>query len=136
MFPIRQASPFLVLVLVAPLWSFLQGCSQPGVDEIIEAAELADRIDSGSAPMILDVRSLGEFAEGHIPGAVNIPHTELSTRLGELEASKSDEIVVYCGRGGRAASAAQVLTEAGFTQLRDLSGHMRAWQAGGFPEEK
>jgi len=136
MFPIRQAFPFLVLLLLAPAWGFLLGCSQPDVDAVIGPAELAERIGSGSVPVILDVRSPAEFAQGHIPGAVNIPHTKLSSQLGELEDSKSAEIVVYCQSGRRAGLAAEILREAGFSQLRDLSGHMTAWRAGEFPEEK
>lgn len=83
--------------------------------------------------MILDVRSPAEFAQGHIPGAVNISHTKLASRLDELGDSKSVELVVYCESGRRAALATEVLRAAGFTRIRDLSGHMRTWRAGGLP---
>jgi len=101
----------------------------------ITPKELAERLPSGTAPVILDVRTPAEYAAGHIPGAINIPHTELSHRLTEIPGGKSAEIVVHCQRGGRAATAEDTLTRAGFTNVRDLTGHMSAWQQGGFPME-
>ena len=59
----------------------------------ISAAELADRIQAGSAPLVLDVRSPKEYARTHIRGSINIPHDELATRLTELPIAKSGEIV-------------------------------------------
>jgi rhodanese-related sulfurtransferase len=102
----------------------------------IEPSELAARISSKEAPFILDVRSPDEFASGHIPGAVNVPVHELSERLVALGLSPKDEIVVHCERGGRAELAESKLRESGYTRVRDLSGHMAAWRAGGFPLAK
>jgi hydroxyacylglutathione hydrolase len=61
---------------------------------------------------VLDVRSAREFAEGHLPGAINIPHTRLLTRLGELPRDRP--ITVHCARGARAAGAASALAREGF----------------------
>jgi len=101
----------------------------------IPPADLAARIAAGDAPLILDVRTPEEFAAGHIPGAVNVPHDELAERLSEIPAARSEEIVVHCQSGRRAAQAESVLGEAGYTQLRDLEGHFQAWQQGGHPVE-
>ncbi len=101
----------------------------------ITPAELAARIESGSAPTVLDVRTPGEYAAGHVPGAVNIPHDALAERLAELDLPKSSEIVVHCESGRRASQAELVLVEAGFTRVRDLDGHMAAWREGGYPVE-
>jgi rhodanese-related sulfurtransferase len=99
----------------------------------IDPSELAARISSGSAPTILDVRTPEEFASGHIAGAINVPVSELPARLASLKLSPGEEIVVHCQRGSRAASAESILRESGYTRVRDLSGHMEAWQAGGYP---
>ncbi|MEN8145411.1 MAG: rhodanese-like domain-containing protein [Gemmatimonadota bacterium] len=99
----------------------------------IEASELASRIDDGTAPFLLDVRTPAEYAEGHVTGAVNIPHTELADRLGELDFGLSEELVVYCRSGRRAAVAESILAEAGFTGVRDLEGHISGWQAAELP---
>lgn len=101
----------------------------------IAPKELAQRLQAGRAPVILDVRTPAEYAAGHIPGAINIPHTELSQRLGEIPGGKSAEVVVHCQRGGRAATAEETLAGAGYTNVRDLTGHMAAWQQDGLPVE-
>ena len=52
----------------------------PGLPSVITAEELAGRIRSNDAPAVLDVRSDEEFAAGHIPNAIHIPHTQLAER--------------------------------------------------------
>jgi rhodanese-related sulfurtransferase len=101
----------------------------------IEASELAARISSDAAPIVLDVRTPDEFAAGHIPGAINVPHTELAERLPELALPVDVEIVVHCARGGRAEAAEAILRQAGYAQVRDLDGHMKAWRSAGLPLE-
>lgn len=101
----------------------------------IEARELLARIEGGSPPTILDVRRPEEFAEGHISGAINIPFTELEARVSELGVEKSAELVVYCRTGRRAAIAEATLSELGYTNLRDLDGHITAWSEAGHPLE-
>ncbi|MBI4816902.1 MAG: rhodanese-like domain-containing protein [Deltaproteobacteria bacterium] len=75
--------------------------------------------------LLLDVRTPGEFGNGHIQGAVNIPVDQLQARLAELGA-KDKSIVVYCQSGGRSAAAKSLLDRAGFTTVYDL-GPMSAW---------
>jgi phage shock protein E len=99
----------------------------------VTAAELTEQIQNSRAPLILDVRSEEEYAQGHIPGAVNIPYDQLGNRLAEIDAAKTDEIVVHCRSGHRAGIAEKILIEAGYSDVRDLDGHMNAWQSGGYP---
>jgi rhodanese-related sulfurtransferase len=111
--------------------------SKPGAGpKIISTKELAEQIQLERAPLIVDVRSEKEYAEAHIPGAVNIPHDQLGDRLSEIDAAKTDEIVVLCRSGYRAGIAEKMLSEAGFSNVRDLDGHMNAWQNGGYPIER
>jgi rhodanese-related sulfurtransferase len=123
----------MLLALVAIFSSCARGNAPAG--SAIEPSELAARISSGSAPTILDVRTPEEFASGHIKGALNVPLNELPYKLASLKLSPGQEIVVHCQRGGRAASAESILRESGYTQVRDLSGHMEAWKGGGYPVE-
>ena len=109
--------------------------AQAPLAEPITGADLASRIEAGDAPFILDVRSPEEYAGGHVPGAVNIPFDALPDRLDELPVGHGDEVVVYCRSGRRASIAEQTLAEAGFTELRDLDGHIQGWQAAGLPLE-
>lgn len=80
-------------------------------------------------------RDLEEYANGHVPGAVNVPYDELASRLGESDGSRQGEIVVYCERGGCADRAARTLESAGFTSIRYLAGDMSAWRAAELPTE-
>jgi rhodanese-related sulfurtransferase len=118
----------------------LAACTAPDDDSkraagprSITAEELAEKIQFSQAPLILDVRSKEEYAEGHIPGALNIPHAELPDRLSEIDAAKTDEIVVHCRSGYRAGIAEKILIEAGYSDVRDLAGHMNAWKSDGHP---
>lgn len=97
----------------------------------ISQAELAQRIKTNSAGLILDVRSAEEYAEGHIPGAVNIPHDQLGSRLNEIGAHWDKEVVLYCRSGKRAGVAAGILQSAGFSRLRHLTGDMSGWVSNG-----
>ena len=106
--------------------------AKPELDSI-SGDQLAGLIARGQAPLILDVRTAPEFDAGHIPGAVNIPHTELAARLAELGADQSREIVVHCKSGRRATMAEDILRAAGFNNLRRLQGDMDGWQAAGRP---
>jgi rhodanese-related sulfurtransferase len=68
---------------------------------------------------LLDVRDPDEFADGHAPGARNLPLNTLRSRLGEL--SKEHPLAVYCGVGGRAHNAVRLLRQHGF-DAANLSG--------------
>jgi rhodanese-related sulfurtransferase len=83
---------------------------------------------------LLDVRTPQEFAEGHIAGAVNVPHDQLATRLAEVP--KDKDVVLYCRSGRRAEIAAEVLAANGYTRLSHLEGDMIAWTEQGRPVVK
>jgi rhodanese-related sulfurtransferase len=134
----RYRSSFMVAALVGAVLLGTVDCrnaAESAYPASIAPAELAERVGTPAAPLILDVRSSNEYAAGHVPEAINIPHTELAGRLSELGVDKSDEVVVYCLVGKRAALAEQVLAEAGYTGVRHLEGQMRAWQQRGYPTE-
>jgi rhodanese-related sulfurtransferase/DNA-binding HxlR family transcriptional regulator len=84
---------------------------------------------------VLDVRPEDEFALGHLPGALNIPVSELEQRLGELR--KSHEIVAYC-RGAYCVlsyQAVEALRRRGF-KVRRLEEGYPEWRAAGLPVEQ
>lgn len=106
------------------------------LDAQISQARLVERLGSDGAPVIVDVRTPGEFQTGHVPGAINLPVQELQGRLAELRPYRNAEMVVYCEAGPRALYAGHVLAQQGFTEVRILDGHMRSWRAAGLPAEK
>jgi rhodanese-related sulfurtransferase len=63
----------------------------------------------------IDVREPGEYAEGHVEGAVNIPLGDIMKRLDEIP--KAEEVVVYCRSGGRAGVAVQGLGTMGYINI-------------------
>lgn len=103
--------------------------------ERIGAEALLARIESGAAPVILDVRSRAEFANGHVPGARHIPFWRISRRIGELAIPVNAELVVYCGHGPRALIAGRALRRRGFTRITFLDGHFSKWRTRGLREE-
>lgn len=131
----RRRIPVLI-VLISLAWLAGLACGEKPVAETTAPEQLLVELSSAAPPFVLDVRTPGEFAQGHVPGAVNIPHDALPARLTELEPERQREIVVYCERGGRAAVAEKVLREAGFGDVVHLEGDMAAWRAAGRPVEK
>ena len=112
-------------------------CTTALAADSIKGSELAARIKNGQPPpLILDVRTEEEFAQSHIPGAVNIPVMELAKNGAQLAPYKEKEIVVYCEVGPRAGFAGYMLLQNGFADVKNLDGHMQQWLADGHPVEK
>jgi phage shock protein E len=97
----------------------------------ITPVELLARIDRGDRLHILDVRTEGEFASGHVPGAVNIPFNRVLSRLSDVPGSADAELFLYCGHGPRAYMAAAALRTLGRTRIVYLSGHFAEWRSAG-----
>jgi rhodanese-related sulfurtransferase len=94
----------------------------------ITAAELKERLANGEKPFILDVREDWEYQEQNI-GGLNIPLGTLPDKLDELEDHKNDEVIVHCRSGARSASAKAFLQQQGFTNVRNLTGGIMAYNA-------
>lgn len=90
----------------------------------ISTDALLERMKAGEAVRILDVRETDEFAEGHIPGALNIPLSILPVRMDEL--SKDGEWYIVCRSGARSAMACDFLEERGW-KVANVEGGMLDW---------
>ena len=107
----------------------------------IGPAELLELREFGCP--IIDVREPEEFADGHIPGAVNIPlgrleidvnsHPAVVEREGETRSLRERPVVLYCLSGGRSARAAAALRRLGFSNPVSLAGGILAWAGDGHP---
>jgi len=91
-------------------------------------------IHARTSLVILDVRTQGEYDEGHIEGAVLMPVDELAARLDEL--SRDDELLVYCRTGNRSSSAVSLLRDNGFTKIYHLKDGITAWIRARYPTVK
>jgi phage shock protein E len=128
----RNGTKVLNFTVIASVLLALACSSSPsGVREISQDGVLAEP----SSTLILDVRSPDEFASGHVPNAVNIPHDQLAGRLSEIDQYREESVVVYCESGRRAGSATSVLQQAGFTKLFHLTGDMSGWRGRKLPTE-
>ena len=72
--------------------------------------------------LIVDVRTSEEFADGHYPGAINIPHETIMEGLNQLGVTADTSVILYCRSGNRSGQAEQVLREKGFTEARNAGG--------------
>jgi hydroxyacylglutathione hydrolase len=102
--------------------------------EQISAAQLADKLAvpaEEETPLILDVRTPGEWGGTHIDGSLNVPLNHLTERLGELPRAR--QIIVQCAGGYRSSIAGSLLQRDGFTRVAELTGGMAAWAARGLP---
>ncbi|WP_339825057.1 rhodanese-like domain-containing protein [uncultured Arenimonas sp.] len=115
----RRFIPLSLLMLAA-----LPLAAQAGRPAVAPAAvaEIGKRDD---APLLLDVRTPEEFAQGHLPGAVLIPHDQLAARLDEIDRDRW--VLVYCRSGKRASTAQDILEDAGI-EVRQVEGSWLRWQ--------
>ena len=79
-------------------------------------------MDSGAEHIILDTREQDEFDEGHIPGAILIPYTEIENKAEEMLPDKDAQILVYCCSGRRSKIAAETLAKLGYTNIKEFGG--------------
>lgn len=130
---LRRAS--FALAVISGCIALAVGAESPPIPDLSQK-QASEWIAKGNAPLFLDVRTPEEFAAGHVPGAVNIPHDALPARAGELASHKQKDVVVYCESGRRAAIASDALHEAGFARVQHLAGDMSGWRKAGLPVEK
>lgn len=97
------------------------------------ASAEAVKVIANLKPLVLDVRTAGEFAEGHIEGATLVPVQQLQARLGELSAHRENPVFIYCHSGNRSTVAAKLLIDAGFTNVMNLRRGTIEWKAAGLP---
>jgi glyoxylase-like metal-dependent hydrolase (beta-lactamase superfamily II)/rhodanese-related sulfurtransferase len=95
--------------------------------ERITAGSLAEQLSGPRPPLLLDVRSPGEWELERVEDAVNVPLSQLLERLCALP--DDQPLVAYCGSGYRSAIAVSVLRRAGRTDVADLVGGLAAWNA-------
>ncbi len=96
------------------------------MDDWIASGRAIDQVPQVREPegTVLDVRTAGEFAGGHLDGAISIPLEELTDRIGEVPPGP---LTVVCGSGYRASAAASLLKPVGLNPA-NLAGGMNAWR--------
>lgn len=88
-----------------------------------------------NSEVILDVREIEEFAEGHIPGATNFPLSTIESKIDEIK--KYTNIYIHCQGGVRAQKAFALLSSKGIQNMTCVTnGGFGNWKAAGYPVEK
>jgi uncharacterized membrane protein YdjX (TVP38/TMEM64 family)/rhodanese-related sulfurtransferase len=102
---------------------------------MMDIAEFRQRLDSGSKPLVLDVRTADDFVgeQGHIEDAVNIPVEDLQQRMDEIGHYLEKPVAIVCRTDKRSAKAALLLTEEGFADVHIVHGGMTKWLDAGLP---
>lgn len=126
--PTRCAALLLAALLPAALLPVIAFAARPPVAPAA-VQEWTGRTD---APLLLDVRTPEEYAAGHLPGALLIPHDQLASRLSEIDRDRP--VLVYCRSGRRAGVAEKILNAEGI-EVRQIEGSWLRWQAEGRPVE-
>lgn len=88
----------------------------------ISAKEAKDMMEKGEYGVILDVRTLEEYKEGHIEGSTLLPDNEIKEKAEITLYDKEEVILVYCRSGRRSEAAAKELIEMGYTNVYDFGG--------------
>lgn len=84
-------------------------------------------------PVLIDVRTEDEFANGYIEGAVNFPVLELDQYVGDMPSDLDTPILIYCAKGARGFWALTYVTSLGYTNVQNMTGGFSAWQDAGYP---
>lgn len=95
----------------------------------VTVPELRAKLEAGQSIQLIDVRSPGEFAAGHVPGAINIPLEQVEIRLPDIQHAP---IALLCQSGRRAGMACEVLT-GHRPDLMVVEGGTQAWVSAGLP---
>jgi len=105
----------------------------------LSQSEFLEKVAVTGDLIILDVRTTEEYADGHIAGAINIPHNKILANISLLDEYQDREVILYCRSGGRVkkvtdALEAEKLFDDG--KLFRLQGDMQAWESAGQLIEK
>lgn len=111
----------------------LVGCSKQNTTETpstfitISSEEAQKRFEEESGYVILDVRTIQEYQEGHIPNSLNIPNETIDESIKEELKDLNQTIYIYCRSGNRSKQAAKKLIEMGYTNVIDFGG-IQTWK--------
>jgi rhodanese-related sulfurtransferase len=113
-----------VLIVIAALYLIIKlfgYLSRLGIKQISPK-----ELDQKKGVMILDVRTDKEYEQGHIPGAIHIPFSDIGEKIKKLK--KDKELVVFCQNGSRSIWAIKRLMGMGYKNLYNLKGGYHAWK--------
>lgn len=97
--------------------------------------DLHQRMVSGPAPTLIDVREESEFAAGHVPGAIHLSKGIIERDIEDRIPDRQAELFLMCGGGFRSVLAADSLRRMGYLHVISVDGGWRGWTEAGYPVE-
>lgn len=116
------------LLALLPLW-LLAACGPKGSYQNVGPEELYRALEAGA--VVVDVRTPEEFAQGHVPGALNLPVEAIASWADRVP--KDKPVYLYCRSGNRSRQAAEYLKKKGYTNLHNVEGGVLAIERVGYP---
>ena len=101
---------FFLFLTAALAWAAANGCQK---------SDPQPQYTTDTPALLLDVRSAGEYASGHLEGAKNIPHQRIGEQIALVAGNKNTPIYIYCRSGRRVKIAMQTLEKLGYKNLHD-----------------
>jgi len=115
----KRILPFLLAALL------LTGCTAPAQEATYRQINMDDArtiMEEEVGYILLDVRTSEEFADKHIPGAINIPNETIGTEQVPELPDKDQLILIYCRSGNRSKQASEKLVALGYTNIVEIGG--------------
>jgi len=126
---------WLLVGLLLTLISLLLYTERKRSGQLITPNEVSVLLNAQEG-VVLDVRESADFKEGHIHGAINMMHSRVRDRLGELEPYREKPVIVVCKIGQHSAGICRMLLDEGFTSVYRLPGGMSEWTGTQMPVVK
>ena len=95
--------------------------------------ELERLLKEDNTVTLIDARTVEEYDEGHVPGAINVPIADLTEYAKNRGSDSAGFVVTMCGSSGRGGKAATILTSEGVKNVQVLEGGLKAWRDAGLP---
>lgn len=121
----RKLIPFALIIVIIAIIIILNNNNKIDNDNTIKHVSMEDIVqimNENTNYIILDVRTISEYNEGHIPNAICIPNETISQDIINELPNKDQMILVYCRSGRRSKEAAEKLKQLGYTNLIEFGG--------------
>jgi len=102
----------------------------------VSATDVKAMIDKKDKVIYLDVRDPGEFAAGHLPGAMNISRGTLEFNVFNKIQDQNAKVIVYCKTAGRSTLATKTLNDLGYKNAILMDAQFEDWVKAGYPVER
>ena len=100
---------------------------------LVSPASAIRLINNNDDALIIDIRSVAEYKNGHIRGAKNVPLSELTSKIEKFTDYRNKPVLLYCNSGNTTSKAIRLLKKAGFEKISNLEGGIMAWREASMP---